>query len=422
MSMFVDVTTIRIKSGNGGDGAVSFHREKYVQRGGPDGGDGGHGGSIVFLADEGMRTLLDFRYERKFFAQPGENGSGSNRTGKNGEDLVIKVPPGTRVTLKDTGELVADLLHPGERRVVLKGGRGGRGNARFATPTRQTPSFAQPGQRTQEYEVQLELKSIADVGLVGFPNVGKSTLLSVVSSARPKIADYHFTTLTPNLGVVRQDGYSFVMADIPGIIENAHEGVGLGIAFLRHIERTRLLIHVVDAAGIEGRDPVEDYELIRHELVSYQPRLAALPQVVAANKTDIPGAQENVDRLRAHLGDGVEVFPISAATRQGIEPLMHRVAAMLRELPEPEETEAEEVTLEHRLEQTYEVSKAGDIYLVEGPLADRILSSMNADNRHSVSYFQTALQKSGIIDALRAAGARDGDTVCMGDMEFDFVE
>ena len=298
---FVDKARIFIKAGDGGDGCSSFHREKYVAQGGPDGGDGGRGGSIVFLADPNMNTLLDFRFSRHFRAERGENGKAKMSRGKNGQDVIIKVPVGTLVREVETGKIVADLNKPNRERIVLHGGRGGRGNARFATPTRQAPKFAQPGQKTAEHEVELELKTIADVGLVGLPNVGKSTILSVLTSAKPKIANYHFTTLTPNLGVVKRYGESFVLADIPGLIEGAAEGAGLGHDFLRHIERTRMIVHVVDASGSEGRDPLEDYEKINDELEKFSPRLMEIPQIVAANKIDIPQAAENVETLKAML-------------------------------------------------------------------------------------------------------------------------
>ncbi|MGI5878554.1 MAG: GTPase ObgE, partial [Christensenellales bacterium] len=320
--MFVDIAKIYIKSGDGGDGCVSFRREKYVPRGGPDGGDGGRGGDIVFEANPAMRTLLDFRYRRRYEAQRGEDGDSGRRTGRSAPPLVIEVPPGTVVRRSDTGEVVVDLSAPGERVIVLRGGRGGRGNARFTTSTRQKPAFSQPGQRTQGYEVTLELMTLADVGLVGYPNAGKSTLLAASTAARPKVGDYPFTTLSPNLGVARFDEYSFVIADIPGLIENAHQGAGLGHDFLRHIARTRMLIHVVDAAGVEGRDPVEDYTSIRRELGLFSPALLSLPEIIAANKTDIPGSQENVARLREHIGERARVLPISAVTREGVSALM----------------------------------------------------------------------------------------------------
>ena len=420
--MFVDIAKIKVKSGDGGNGCVGFHREKYISHGGPDGGDGGKGGDIVLLADSDMRTLLDFRYRRSYEAERGQNGSGGLCTGKNGADLIIKVPPGTQVKLPDTGEVVADLFRPGDRVVLLKGGHGGRGNARFATPTRQAPNFAQPGVKTREYEVVLEMKSIADVGLVGFPNVGKSTLLSVVSAARPKIANYHFTTLQPNLGMVKMDDYSFAMADIPGLIEDAHLGVGLGHDFLRHVERNRMLLHVVDISGCEGRDPVEDYEAIRHELEAYDPELAARPQIIAANKMDIlPDAEKNLARLREHVG-AAAVYPISAATRQGVQELMRAVVQLLKSLPAPAPEVLEPVALDARLDDTIEVTRLDDVYLVDGPGAERMLDSVNLFDRDSMGRFQRQLRDKGILDRLRALGATDGDTIRFCDTEFDFIE
>ena len=419
--MFVDIAKIKIKAGNGGDGCVAFHREKYVPNGGPDGGNGGRGGDVVFEADETLRTLMDFRFRSKYEAENGQAGSGSNCTGKSGQNLVVMVPVGTQVKRLEDGAVVADLCGHGQRQVVLQGGRGGWGNARFATPTRQTPAFSQPGQRTRMHEVVLELKSIADVGLVGFPNVGKSTLLSVVTAARPKIANYHFTTLSPNLGVAQVDGGSFVVADIPGLIENASEGAGLGHDFLRHVERTRMLVHVVDVSGVEGRDPVEDYDAIVQELEAYNPALAQRPQVVAANKTDVPGAEENLERLRAHVPQ-LQVFSLSAAARQGIQPLMREVARMLRELPLPEIETEPQVSLTSLLDDSYEVSAVGDVFVVSGQLCERLMHAVNLENRDSMQYFHRMLRQHGVIDALRKAGAGEGDTVCIGEIEFDFVE
>jgi GTP-binding protein len=419
--VFVDVVKITIKSGNGGDGCVSFRREKYIPNGGPDGGDGGRGGDIVFVARDNLSTLLDFRYQRKYEAENGANGSGRLSTGKNGQDLVIEVPVGTIIKLADSGEVVADLAEPDVPRVILKGGRGGRGNTRFATPTRQAPNFAQPGEKTRVYEVMLELKTIADVGLVGFPNVGKSTLLSVVSSAKPKVADYHFTTLTPNLGVVQVDDASFTMADIPGIIENAHEGVGLGIDFLRHVERTRLLIHVIDMSGCEGRDPMEDYEKIQHELASYNPALSQLPQIIAANKMDLPDAETYLEFFREQVGDA-PIYPISAATGQGVKTLMRAAADKLRTLPRPQPLWQETAELDARLDQTFTVAVEEGVYVVEGPLAERLLDSVNLYDNQSMRHFHRMLEEKGILDALRQAGAQDGDTVRFVDTEFDFIE
>ena len=419
--MFVDQVKITAKAGNGGNGAVSFHREKFVQNGGPDGGDGGNGGDIVLLADENMHTLMDFRYRRKFTADNGGNGAAGLCRGKNGQELVIKVPVGTIVRSTHDGRLCADMHEAGQRHVLLKGGRGGWGNAHFATPTRQAPNFAKPGQKCEIIEFELELKSIADVGLVGYPNVGKSTILSVVTAAKPKIANYHFTTLTPNLGICRQYGLDFVMADIPGIVEGASEGVGLGIQFLRHVERTRLLVHVVDIAGSEGRDPVEDFEQICDELVAYSD-LAERPQIVAANKMDLPGAQENLERLRKHLhGTDIEVYPISAATRQGFDELMGAIVRILPTLPEITVFEEEPEAIAAP-EAPFTIDRDGAVYIVSGPAMEMLIDSVNFSDEQSLNYFHRTLRSRGVIDALRAAGAKEGDTVAIGDMEFDFIE
>ena len=419
--MFVDQVKITAKAGNGGNGAVSFHREKFVQNGGPDGGDGGNGGDIVLLADENMHTLMDFRYRRKFTADNGGNGAAGLCRGKNGQELVIKVPVGTIVRSTHDGRLCADMHEAGQRHVLLKGGRGGWGNAHFATPTRQAPNFAKPGQKCEIIEFELELKSIADVGLVGYPNVGKSTILSVVTAAKPKIANYHFTTLTPNLGICRQYGLDFVMADIPGIVEGASEGVGLGIQFLRHVERTRLLVHVVDIAGSEGRDPVEDFEQICDELVAYGD-LAERPQIVAANKMDLPGAQENLERLRKHLhGTDIEVYPISAATRQGFDELMGAIVRILPTLPEITVFEEEPEAIAAP-EAPFTIDRDGAVYIVSGPAMEMLIDSVNFSDEQSLNYFHRTLRSRGVIDALRAAVAKEGDTVAIGDMEFDFIE
>ncbi len=421
--MFVDQVRIRIKAGDGGDGCVAFHREKYVNKGGPDGGDGGRGGNIVFRANPSMRTLLDFRYKRSYKAQSGEKGLGNMMTGKDGQPLVIDVPPGTLIREAETGKVIADLFHENEKKIVLSGGNGGKGNSRFATSTRQAPRFAQAGQKRKEYEVILELKTIADVGLVGFPNVGKSTLLSVISHARPKVANYHFTTLAPNLGVAAVDGKSFVVADIPGLIEGAHLGAGLGQEFLRHVERTRMLVHVIDVSGVEGRDPLEDYDMINAELEHYSAELMKRPQIIAANKTDIPSAQDNIERLKEYVkADGIEVYPISAATTQGVNELFRQVAKIIDTLPAPQPYEREiEVGVINEKE-TYEVTFEDDSYVVSGSLIDRILRETDAFDEESMRYFQQRLVNYGIIDSLRKAGANDGDVVNLGGWEFDFVE
>jgi GTP-binding protein len=422
--MFVDKVRIYIKAGDGGNGAVSFHREKYVPNGGPDGGDGGHGGNIAFMANPSMRTLMDFRYEKKFLAENGENGKSKNMRGKNGADLVIEVPPGTVVRDAETMKIAADIR--GEQpRAVLKGGIGGKGNSRFATSTRQKPKFALPGTRAKGRWVVLELKSIADVGLAGFPNVGKSTLLSSVTSAKPKIANYHFTTLKPNLGVAEVGTSSFIIADIPGLIEGAHAGAGLGHDFLRHIERTRMIVHVVDISGSEGRDPVEDYEKIREELLEYSAELASRPEIVAANKTDIPGAEENLARLKAHLDKkGVPVYPISAAARQGVKELMAAVSAKLATLPVPGPLEEEGVIeeWEEKDELGFEVKNVNGVLEVTGGTVDAIFRRINPDDEDSMRHFQKLLIDYGIIQELRRRGAKDGDPVSLNGVEFEFYD
>ena len=419
--MFVDQVKITAKAGSGGNGAVSFHREKFVQNGGPDGGDGGNGGSVILLADNNMHTLMDFRFKRKYMAENGENGAAMLCRGKSGKDVVIKVPVGTIVRSTKDGRLCADMHEAGKQVVLLKGGRGGWGNAHFATPTRQAPNFAKPGQKCEVMEFELELKSIADVGLVGYPNVGKSTILSVVTAAKPKIANYHFTTLAPNLGICRQYGMDFVMADIPGLVEGASEGVGLGIQFLRHVERTRLLVHVVDVAGSEGRDPIEDFEQICDELVAYGD-LAERPMIVAANKMDLPGADENLERLRRHLrGTDIEVFPVSAATRKGFDELMGAIVRILPTLPEmlvfPEEPEVIEES-----KAPFTIEKEDGVYIVEGPAMEQLVNSVNFSDQESLNYFHRMLRTLGVIQALRDNGAKEGDTVVIDEMEFDFID
>ena len=420
---FVDKARIVIKAGDGGDGCASFHREKFVARGGPDGGDSGRGGSVIFVADSNMDTLLDFKFARFYRAENGEKGRAGKSSGKNGQDLIIKVPVGTVVRDVETGAVAADLNTAGRQKVVLHGGRGGRGNCRFATPTRQSPRFAQPGQKTLEREVELELKTIADVGLIGLPNVGKSTILSVLTSAKPKIANYHFTTLTPNLGVVKRYDKSFVLADIPGLIEGAAEGAGLGHDFLRHIERTRLLVHVIDVSGSEGRDPVDDYFKIKGELTRYSPRLGELKQVVAANKMDVTGAQDNLDRLREALkSEDVEVFPVSAAMVKGFDALIDCLVKTLDTLPKTYEFEEEGITETHRYEPGFNIEKDGDVFVVTGGSVDYILDTTYADDEGSMRRFQQFLIREGIIDALRKAGATEESVVRMGEWEFDFIE
>ena len=421
MASFVDRAPFIAKAGNGGNGCVSFHREKFVQNGGPDGGDGGHGGDVILLADENMHTLLDFRFRSKYEAESGADGSGRRCQGKRGEDLVVKVPVGTVVRDKESGTVVADMFEAGRRKVLLRGGRGGWGNMHFATPTRQAPNFAKPGIKTERREFILELKSIADVGLVGYPNVGKSTILSVVTAAKPKIANYHFTTLTPNLGMVRHHGQDFVMADIPGLVEGASEGAGLGHDFLRHVERTRLLLHVIDASGTEGRDPVADYEQINLELRKYGD-LADRPQIVAANKMDLPEAQEGFERLKAHIAGKYPIFPVSAAANRGFAELMNCVADTLAALP-PMAPFAEEELMPEMMEKGgYEITREGAVFVVSGSAVSQLLDSVNFQDEESMNWFHRTLRRAGIIDALRRAGAQEGSTVRIEDMEFDFVE
>lgn len=422
--MFVDIVKIKIKAGDGGDGAVAFHREKYVASGGPDGGDGGRGGNILFQADDHLSTLADFRYKRKYNAPRGENGRGNRCSGTNAQDLIIKVPRGTLIKDAETGRILADISGD-EPQIVAKGGRGGWGNIHFATPTRQTPRFAKPGLPGESMEVQLELKLLADVGLVGYPNVGKSTLVSVVSEAKPVIANYHFTTITPVLGVVRMgENSSFVMADIPGLIEGAGEGVGLGHQFLRHVERCRLLVHIVDVSGSEGRDPKEDFEIINRELEKFNPELAKRPMLVAGNKCDL-AEEEQIEEFRAYVeAKGYEFFPIMAAIRYDVDPLLKRIQELLSKLPpilryEPEAAPvkpAEEIG-RHDVKITIE----DGVYKVEGEWLLSIMKSVNFDDYESLQYFQRVLIASGVIDALREAGIQEGDTVSMYDLEFDFV-
>ena len=420
MATFVDHAPFIAKAGNGGNGCVSFHREKFVQNGGPDGGDGGRGGDIVLLADVNMHTLLDFRFHSKYEAQNGGDGFSARRTGKKGDDLVIKVPVGTVVREKETGAVVADMYEAGRRKVLLQGGRGGWGNSHFATSTRQAPAFAKPGIKCERHEFELELKTIADVGLVGYPNVGKSTLLSVTTAAKPKIANYHFTTLMPNLGIVRRHGIDYVMADIPGLIEGASEGAGLGYEFLRHVERTRILLHVVDVSGSEGRDPVEDYDNICRELEKYG-ALNELPQLVVANKMDLPGAQENLEALKEHIGDKAPVFAISAATSQGLDALLDVLTEEITKLPPPVMFTEEEM-LPDFLTTGFQVYVEDHVFVVDGPSAQQLLDSVNFDDEESVNWFHRTMRKSGMIDALRKAGANEGSTVRIGDMEFDFID
>ena len=422
--MFVDIAKIRIKAGDGGNGAVSFHREKYVANGGPDGGDGGRGGNIVFQADTNLSTLLDFRYKRRFIAQNGENGKSARCSGKGAPDLIIKVPLGTLVKEAETGRILADISTH-EPVIVARGGKGGWGNQHFATPTRQIPRFAKPGLPGEAYEVTLELKLLADVGLVGFPNVGKSTLVSVVSEAKPKIANYHFTTLTPVLGVVKiAEGKNFVMADIPGLIEGASEGVGLGHEFLRHVERCRLNVHVVDVSGCEGRDPVEDFETINRELETFNADLAARPMIVAANKCDM-ATEEQVEAFRAYVeSKGIAFYPISAATRQGVDALVNAIAAMLDQLPPILQYEPEPMPIPEEPEgkPNFTVRVEDGVYFVEADWLMSTLGMVDPEDYESLQYLQRVLIKSGIIEELENMGINEGDTVSILDFEFDYIK
>lgn len=422
--MFFDKARIFVKGGDGGNGCVAMRREKYVPEGGPWGGDGGRGGDIVFQADEGLRTLVDFRYKRHYKAERGKHGEGKNRYGPSADDLVVRLPVGTVIRDDDTGELIADLVQNGQRVVVARGGRGGRGNAHFATPNNKAPKLAEKGEPGEERWLSLELKLLADVGLVGFPNAGKSTLISQVSAAKPKIADYPFTTITPNLGVVRvDDGRSFVVADIPGLIEGAHLGAGLGHEFLRHVERTRLLIHVLDTAGSEGRDPVEDFKVTNRELILYNPAIGSRPQVIVANKMDLPEAAKNLTRLKAAYGNDYDIFPISAATGSGLDSLIYKVAALLEDLPgttPPAEETAEHVV--HRAEPRFNISRADGIFQVGGKEIKRHVAMTDLENDEAVERLQWIFKRMGIDDALKEAGIKEGDTVKIGDFEFEYVE
>ncbi len=426
--MFADRAEIYIRSGKGGDGHVSFRKEIFVPAGGPDGGDGGRGGDLIFEVDEGLNTLSDFRFVRKYSAEDGESGGKKKCHGKDGNDLIIKVPQGTVIKEKETGKVVVDMSQVKSREVILKGGRGGKGNQHYATPTMQVPKYAQPGQKAQEMNVILELKVIADVGLVGFPNVGKSTLLSRVTNARPKIGNYHFTTLSPNLGVVDMEGGGFVIADIPGLIEGASEGLGLGHEFLRHIERTKIIIHLVDAASTEGRDPIDDINLINSELVAYNPELAKLPQVIAANKTDVlleEDAQEVVQKLKDTFEpQGMQVFSISAVSGKGMKELLYHVKGMLNNLDQAPVVFEREYFHENKIDTNlpFEVWKEEDVYVVEGPRIERMLGYTNIDSEKGFEFFQNFLKDNGILEQLEELGISEGDTVRMYGLSFDYYK
>lgn len=423
--MFIDSAKITIKAGDGGDGKVAFHREKFIASGGPDGGDGGRGGNIVFQVDDNLSTLADFRYKRKYVAKNGEDGKGGRCYGKKGDDLVIKVPRGTLLKDAKTGRLVADMSGD-EPQIIAKGGRGGWGNIHFATATRQTPRFAKPGMPGETMELVLELKLLADVGLVGYPNVGKSTLVSVVSEAKPTIANYHFTTITPVLGVVRMgEGQSFVIADIPGLIEGAGEGAGLGHQFLRHVERCRMLVHIVDVSGSEGRDPKQDFQTINAELKKFNPELAEKPMLVAGNKCDL-ATDEQIEDFKSFVEkQGYEFFPIMAAIRYQVDPLLKRMLEMLSKLPPVKRFEPEPVPLtpaEETGRHEVKVTNRDGVFVVEGEWLVQVINSVNFDDYESLQYFQRVLINTGVIDALREAGIQEGDTVNIYDIEFDFME
>ncbi|HHV65137.1 MAG TPA: GTPase ObgE [Peptococcaceae bacterium] len=423
--MFYDRSKIYVKAGDGGSGAVSFRREKYVPLGGPDGGDGGRGGDIVLLADEGLRTLVDFRYKRHYKAERGEHGQGKDKHGKSGEDLILRIPVGTVVIDEATGEILADLTKHGQKVVIAKGGRGGRGNARFISNTNKAPTVAEKGEPGEERWLLLELKLLADVGLVGFPNVGKSTLISRVSAARPKIANYHFTTLVPNLGVVKVGDESFVMADIPGIIEGAHTGAGLGHEFLRHIERTRLLLHILDISGSEGRNPLEDFEIINKELKEYSPALAERKMLVVANKMDVPGATENLPKLKEALQDRYEIFPISAVTGEGIKELLHRIIQILPQVPPIEFSASPD---KHRVvraerEDRFVLERLEDgKFVLKGKEIEKHAAMAYLETEDGIMRFQNILKAMGVYDALKAEGIKDGDQVIIGTLELEWSE
>ncbi len=429
--MFADRALIYVRSGKGGDGHVSFRREKYVPNGGPDGGDGGRGGDVIFVVDEGLNTLTDFRHIRKYRAQDGETGGKKNCRGKDGEDLIIKVPEGTVIKEADSGKVITDMSGDNRRITLFKGGRGGKGNQHYATSTMQAPKYAQPGQPAQELNLLLELKVIADVGLVGFPNVGKSTFLARVTNAKPKIANYHFTTLNPNLGVVDlDDAKGFVIADIPGLIEGASEGIGLGHEFLRHIERTKVIIHIVDAAGSEGRDPIEDIYAINKELEAYNPDIAKRPQVIAANKMDMIYEEDNeiVNKLKKEFEEkGIEVYAISAVSGKGVKELLYKVNDMLEEIDEEptifeQEYFPELMNIENDEAYTVTYDELEDEYVVEGPKIERMLGYTNLENEKGFVFFQKFLKETGILDELEALNIKEGDTVRMYGLSFDYYK
>ena len=423
--MFVDQVSIYVKAGDGGNGIAAFRREKYVPKGGPAGGDGGHGGDVVFKVDEGLNTLMDFRYNRHFKAERGENGMSKGKHGKNAAQYIIPVPPGTTVYDEDTNEVIADLVIHNQEATIVRGGKGGRGNIRFASPRNPAPNLSENGEPGEERNLRLELKVIADVGLVGFPSVGKSTLLSVVSAARPKIADYHFTTLSPNLGVVdTEDGRSFVMADLPGLIEGAHEGVGLGHQFLRHVERTRLIVHVIDMASTEGRDPYEDFVMINEELKKYDANLGIKQQIIVANKMDMPDAEDHLALFKEQLKEDMFVFPISTITKSGINELLYKIADELEKIPKESMVE-EQVVIQSKKEEEkdFYITRDDDgAFVLYGTNIERLFKMTNFDSDEAVQRFSRQMRKMGVDQALRKKGAMDGDTVRLLDFEFEFIE
>ncbi len=423
--MFYDYAKIFIKGGDGGNGMVSFRREKYVPEGGPSGGDGGNGGNVILEAEEGLRTLVDFCFSKHFKADRGENGKSKNMHGANGVDLIVKVPAGTVVRLADTKEIIADLVSQGQQFVAARGGRGGKGNARFATSVNRIPRIAEDGDLGEEKWLELELKLLADIGLIGFPNVGKSTIIAHVSASKPKIANYHFTTIDPNLGVVSlEEGKSFVLVDIPGLVEGASEGIGLGHRFLRHVERTRLLLHVLDIAGSEGRDPLEDFKVINNELENYNADLKTRPQVIVANKMDLPGAEENLERVKKELGKEYEIFPVSAVTGLGLKKLMFRAGEILEALPvTPLYVEEEEIrVVKVEKQKSYQVELKDGVWQISGFEIDRLLNKINIANEANMERFLLILRKMGVENTLREKGAKNGDTVSINGWEFQFMD
>ncbi|NLO89270.1 MAG: GTPase ObgE [Clostridia bacterium] len=427
--MFIDKAKVYVRGGDGGNGAVAFRREKFISKGGPSGGNGGRGGNVILRADEGLRTLVDFKYRRHYYGERGRHGEGKDRHGRDGEDLIVRVPVGTVIKDAKTGEVLGDLVFDGQEMVVARGGRGGRGNASFATSKNRAPTFAEKGEPGEEREIILELKLLADVGLVGMPNVGKSTIISKVSAAKPKIANYPFTTLVPNLGTVYLSEHeSFVIADIPGLIEGAHKGSGLGHEFLRHVERTKLLVHVLDVSEIEGRDVVEDFEIINRELYAYSPVLAEKKQVVAANKMDLPGAEENLKKLKSHLKDKYEIFPISALTGESLKPLIYRLGQLLKEVESHTQREGadypmgEPVVIRAEEEEKFRIEKENGIYVVTGKEVERHVARTDLNNEEAVRRLQLIFKKMGLEDALKEMGIKEGDTVKIGDVEFEYYD